>query len=123
MDLAHNRRELNNLQGGVEELLYAGTITGAGNTKASNPKYVMPFKEGTFFLNVTAFTGTDCTVKVLTKHPKQDKWEDLVAFTQATGVTSERKAVAANLGDVIALDWSGTLTSVTFACYAVLKVF
>lgn len=123
MDLAHNRRNLYREQGGVEVLMFSGAITGAGDSKTSNPIYVMPFKEGTFFLNVTAWTGTDLDIKVITKHPKQDKWEELVAFTQVAGVTSEKKAVSANLGDTIALEWTGTLTTATVAIYGILKVF
>ena len=127
MDLALQRRDLYRFHGGIQKVLYEGTITEDGNTKTSNPVYVMPFKEGTFFINCTAKSGTNPTLDllVITKQPGQDQWNTLATFTQLTDVGSEMKAVAANLGDTIALIWTkgGTTPSFTVKVTAILKVF
>jgi hypothetical protein len=128
VDLAHTRRELYKNQGGVCVLMYEGTITADGDTKTSKPIYVMPFKEGTFFINVSEHSGTTPTLDMLvvTKHPQQDQWETLVTFTQIGDTNGhEMKPVAANLGETIALSWTkgGTSPSYTVKIYAVLKVY
>ena len=80
-------------------------------------------KEGTFFLDVTAIeaaTTLDC--KIQTQDPVSLKWVDLVAFTQAAGVTTEKKAVTANLGNKLQATYSITNSKkATFTCSCVIK--
>lgn len=103
----------------------SGAVTAAGNTQ-STPVRVSQFKEANFFLDVTAIAGTtkQFTATVYTKDPVSGKWFSLVAFTQATDVTSEMKTVAANLGEYISIAWvkHADTTSITFSLSAVLKV-
>lgn len=66
------------------------------------------------FLHVTAFTGTDVTIKVQ-ESPDNSTWADLITFTQATGVTSEVGTGAGTIDRYLRVDISGTFTSVTFA--------
>ena len=68
------------------------------------------------FLHVTAFSGTDITIK-LEDSANDSAWADLLTFTQATGVTSERVAVAAAASTpdrYVKCSWTGTFSSVTF---------
>lgn len=103
----------------------SGAKTANGNTQAT-PINVRQFKEANFFLDVTAIAGTtkQFTPTVYTKDPVSGKWFSLVAFTQATDVTSEMKVVAANLGEYISIAWikHADTTSITFTLSAVLKV-
>lgn len=103
----------------------SGAVTANGNTQ-STPVRVSQFKEANFFLDVTAIAGTtkQFTATVYTKDPVSGKWFSLVAFTQATDVTSEMKTVAANLGEYISIAWvkHADTTSITFSLSAVLKV-
>lgn len=66
-------------------------------------------------LHVTAFTGTNCVVKI--QDSTDDAvWNDLITFTTATGVTSERLTVAGTVDRYVrAQIASGTFTSITFA--------
>jgi hypothetical protein len=66
------------------------------------------------FLHVTAFTGTDVTIKVQ-ESPDNSTWADMITFTQATGVTSESGTASGTIDQYLRVDISGTFTSVTFA--------
>jgi len=86
----------------VSSKLYEGTAVTTEIDNKNDPIEVGPFKEATFFLSCTAFTGTTLNVKIYTKDPAADVWHQLVAFTELSDVGTEMKAVAANLGDKIA---------------------
>jgi len=105
-------------------LLASATRTTSGDTSAT-PVDVKKYKEAVFFLDVTAVSGTAPTldVKIKTKDPVSGKWFDLAAFTQATDVTSEMKAVSGLLGSQIAVFYTigGTTPSFTFSVGVVLK--
>lgn len=105
-------------------LLASAARTTSGDTSAT-PVDVKKYKEAIFFLDVTAVSGTTPTldVKIKTKDPVSGKWFDLVAFTQATAVTSEMKAVSGLLGSQISVFYTigGTTPSFTFSVGAVLK--
>ena len=66
------------------------------------------------FLHITAFTGTNVTVKVQ-ESPDNSTWADMITFTQATGVTSESGTAAGTVDRYLRVDISGTFTTVTFA--------
>jgi len=107
----------------ISVTIKSGAVTAGGNTQ-STPQRVSQFKEANFFLDLTAKAGTlTFNISVFTKDPVSGKWFSLVAFTQASDVTTEMKTVAANLGAYIACVWTiGAATSVTFSLSAVLKV-
>lgn len=86
----------------VSSKLYEGTVVTTEVDNKSDPIEVGPFKEATFFLNCSAFTGTTLDVVIYTKDPAADKWHAIATFTQLSAVGSEMKTVAANLGDKIA---------------------
>lgn len=86
----------------VSSKLFEGDVNEAEVDNKDDPIEVGPFKEATFFLNVSAFAGTNINVKIYSKDPAADKWHEIAAFTQLTDVGSELKSVAANLGDKIA---------------------
>lgn len=108
-------------------LLFSGTVTANGNSH-SNRKNVMPFKEGNFFLDVTAKAGTTPTldVKVVSKDPNPltDKWSQLFAFAQKTDVGQEMKTQVGNLGENLSIEYTvgGTTPSFTFTVYAIVKI-
>jgi len=106
--------------------LRASSATAANGDSKLTPVKVTQFKEGEFFLDVTAKSGTSPTLNVVivTKDPVSGKWFTLVSFTQATDVTTERKVVTGNLGAFLAATWTigGTATpTFTFSVGAVLK--
>ena len=108
-------------------LLYDGTTAGAGATDThTDAKFVGPYKEADFYIVCSAKSGTDPTLDVLveTKHPTLDKWFTIVTFAQLVDVGQERKVLAANLGDTLAIKKTvgGTVTpTFTFSVYAVVK--
>lgn len=123
-DVAYSKDELEQHGGAVVEI-FTGTKTATGNTKTA-PVEVMHFKEGTFFIDCTAKAGTTPTlnVTVLTYDKSGDDWHVIATFTELTDVGKEMKAVAANMGDKIAIVYTlgGTTPSFTFTVSAVLKV-
>jgi hypothetical protein len=66
------------------------------------------------FLHLTAFSGTDVTIKVQ-ESADNLAWADLITFTQATGATSEVAAATGTIDRYLRVDISGTFTTVTFA--------
>jgi len=64
-------------------------------------------------LHVTAFTGTDATVKI-TDSTDDAVFADHITFTQATDVTSERLTSTGTVNRYARVELSGTFTSITF---------
>jgi len=86
----------------ISKKLYEGDVNETEVDNKDDPIDVGPFKEATFFLNVSAFAGTNINVKIYSKDPAADKCHELAAFNQLTAIGNEMKPVAANLGDKIA---------------------
>lgn len=123
-DVAYSKDELEQHGGAVWEI-FSGVKGATGDTKAT-PVEVMHFKEATFFIDCSARSGTSPTldVTVLTYDKSGDDWHVIATFTQLTAAGKEMKAVAANLGDKLAIIYAigGTTPSFTFTVSAVLKV-
>lgn len=120
-----NKNELIVIRAWTATFKVSGAVAANGDSKAT-PVNVKQLKEGEFFLDVTAVSGTSPTLNVVivTKDPISGKWFTLVSFTQATGVTTERKVLTGNLGADLAATWTigGTATpTFTFSIGAVLK--
>jgi len=119
-----NKNELVAIRAWDATFKASGAVTASGDSKAT-PVNVKQFKEGEFFLDVTAASGSSPTLNVVivTKDPISGKWFTLVSFTQATGVTTERKVLTGNLGADLAATWAlgGTTPNFTFSIGAVLK--
>lgn len=64
-------------------------------------------------LHVTAFNGTDATIKI-TDSVDEGVYADLITFTQATDVTSERVAATGTVNRWTRVELAGTFTSITF---------
>jgi hypothetical protein len=124
MEVLLNKNELIAIRAKTATLRASSAATASGDSKLT-PEKVTQFKEGDFFLDVTAASGTTPTlnVSIVTKDPISGKWFTLVSFTQATGVTTERKPITVNLGAFLAATWTigGTTPSFTFSIGAVLK--
>ena len=86
----------------VSSKLYEGSVNTTEVDNKDDPIEAGPFKEATFFLSCTAFTGTTLNVKIYTKDPAADVWHQIAAFTELSDVGVEMEVVAANLGDKIA---------------------
>ncbi len=73
-----------------------------------------------FYLEVTAFTGTDCTIKIQESSDNGvgDAFADVTggAFTQVTGITAERIATSntQTVERYLRVVTSGTFSSITF---------
>jgi len=122
----YNSKELEKY-GGKKILMFGGTVTASGNnrTNTSFPILnVMPFKEASFFLNVSAVGGAGTfDLNVESKNPAGDIYETLASFTQLAAIGHEKKNVAANLGEALSLAWTvATFTSVTFEVYGIFKI-
>ncbi|GAI88434.1 unnamed protein product, partial [marine sediment metagenome] len=109
-----------------------GALT--GDTK-TDPKSVMQFKEGTFFLRHAAIVGAVPTldVEVHTKDPAPgEHWYKVFAFSPITTAPAggEKKDVpgaaaeGVTLGENICITWDKKTADVgtTFTVYAVLKI-
>src|SRR5690606_14086003 len=83
------------------------------------------YKEGTFFLNVTAVSGTDVTLDVVieTKDPVSGEWFEIARFAQVTETDKEHITVTGGLGSVIRVVYAiaGEDASFTFSLGAVVK--
>lgn len=83
------------------------------------------YKEATFFLNVTAVSGTDVTLDVVieTKDPVSGEWFEITRFNQVTETAKEHISVTGGLGSVIRAVYSitGGGASFTFSLGAVVK--
>lgn len=66
------------------------------------------------FLHITAFTGTNVTVKVQ-ESPDNSTWADMITYTAATAIGSQSGTAAGTIDRYLRVDISGTFTSVTFA--------
>jgi hypothetical protein len=64
-------------------------------------------------LHVTAFDGTDATIKI-TDSVDEGVYADLITFTEATDVTSERVAATGTVNRWTRVELTGTFTSITF---------
>ncbi len=65
-------------------------------------------------LHITAFTGTDATIKVADS-ADDAAWADLITFTTATAVGAQRAAATGTVNRYARVELSGTFTSLTFA--------
>jgi len=101
-----------------------GASSLTGDTKATK-KAVMPFKEITFFLNCSQFHSslTSLVVSIIHKDPVSGEWHNLVTFSTLNAVGKEKKAITANIGDEIAMEYTlvGAYTA-TFSVGATAKI-
>jgi hypothetical protein len=83
-------------------------LTGVDDTAAST-------FGGVAHLHVTAFTGTNCTIKV--QHSTDNSvWADLITFGSVTDEGSERAVASGTVNRYLRVNvTAGTFTSVTFA--------
>lgn len=92
--------------------LGAETATGA---ETSVDQAASSSNGGVANLHVTAFTGTDCTIKIQDS-ADDAAWADLITFSTVSGVTSERATVTGTVDRYVRVNiTAGTFTSVTFA--------
>lgn len=66
------------------------------------------------YLHVFSFTGTSCTISI-EDSADDSAWASLIAFTAATGKTSERKTVSGTVDRYVRVSTSGTFTECSFA--------
>jgi len=104
--------------------LYSGTATASGDTYTSpvGTKYA---KEGTFFLDITAVSGTsptlDVTLRVYDRF--SDDWYLLGTFTQKNSTGIDIGQIQYGLGEKVAIKYviSGSNPSFTFSVNATFK--
>ena len=105
--------------------LYSGTATASGNSRTSpiNTEFV---REATFFLNITAVSGTNPTLDVTIKtyDPITASWHLLATFDQKSSITTDVGYVQYGLSKQVACDYvvGGTNTpTFTFSVTANIK--
>jgi hypothetical protein len=103
-------------------LLSSSIVTTNGNTADIN---VGNYKEGIFFLNVTAVSGTSPTldVSIQSKDPVSGVYFTIANFTQVTDITSQSICITSCMGSIIRVQYKvgGTNPSFTFSVGGVLK--
>ena len=106
------------------ETLYSGTAAATGNTQAT-PKVSKYSEEGTFFLDVTAASGTDETLDVTLQIYDSigENWHTLATFDQKTTTGTDVGYVEYGLGTKLAVLYTigGTDPSFTFSVSVLLK--
>ena len=106
------------------EMLTAGKRTDSSATNGTSHNYGAATANGLVaHLHVFAFTGTSVTVKIQqsSDNGSGDAFADLITFTAATGVTSERKVTASLTTAVeqyLRVVTTGTFSSAVFAVCA-----
>ena len=102
----------NGIRGGVS-LHALGAETTTGDYASVNNLASSAFG-GAGHLHVTAFTGSNCTIKI--QHSINDAdWVDLITFTSVTGVTQQRSTVTGTVNQYLRAQISaGTFSSATF---------
>ena len=104
--------------------LYSGTATSSSDTHSSsiNTKYV---NEGTFFLDITAVSGTSPTlvVEIETYNTIADKWQTIGTFSSRSAIADDIGQIEFGLGEQVAISYTigGTTPSFTFSVNASLK--
>lgn len=106
------------------ETLFSGTAGATGNTQ-STPKVCRYSKEGVFFLDVTAASGSSPTLDVTinTYDAVGGNWHLLASFDQMTTTGTDVGYVEYGLGDKLSITYTigGTTPSFTFTVAAHLK--
>lgn len=88
--------------------------TGTGNF-SSVDQTASSSNGGIANLHVTAFSGTNCTIKVQDS-ANNSTWADLITFSSVTGVTQQRATVTGTVDRYVrCIISAGTFSSVTFA--------
>ena len=86
--------------------------SGTGNHASVN-QTAQSANGATAFLHVTQFDGTNATVTI-EDSANDSTFASLVAFSQATGVTSEKVTVAGTVEQYVRVALTGTFTTITF---------
>jgi len=111
---------------GLVKKVYEGQVLASGNNNGTDEIAVLGFKEASFFIYCSAIVTTGSVlVTIQTKNPDPllTQYEDLVAFSAISTTGGEKKDASANLGSILSIKWVfTTTTSITFSCYAVLKI-
>lgn len=106
------------------ETLFSGTVTANGNSRSS-PVITKWAKEGIFFIDITAVSGTSPTLDITLKiyNELDEKWHLLATFSQKTAVGTDIGYVQYGLGEKVAIDYAvgGTTPSFTFKVTTNLK--
>ena len=103
------------------ELLTAGVRTDTAATNGSSLANAASSASGlAAYLQVFAFTGTSVTVTIQESSDNGvgDPWATSIAFTAATGITTERKTVTGTVEMYLRVITTGTFTSALFAVMA-----
>lgn len=106
------------------QVLFSGTAGATGNTQ-STPKVCRYSKEGVFFLDVTAASGSSPTLDV-TIHTYDEvggNWHLLGTFDRMTATGTDVGYIASGLGEKLSVTYTigGTTPSFTFKVAVNLK--
>jgi len=99
--------------GYVGKVLHHNNQESSTGASASIDNTAQTTNGATAFLHVTQFSGTDATVTI-EDAVTEPTYGSLVAFTQVTGLTSEKVTVAGNVERFARINLTGTFTTITF---------
>jgi len=85
------------------QTLFSGTVTSDGNTQ-STPVKCRWAKEATFFLDVTALSGT-LDIEIQTKDSRTGKWHKLATFDQKNGTGTDEGFIEYGIGELLAVKY------------------
>ena len=99
------------------QILHALGSESASGTGAASNNAASPSDGGAAYLQVTVKSGTSPTLDVKIRDSADNStYADLISFTQATGVTAERKTVSGTVNQYTLASWThgGTSPEFTF---------
>jgi len=103
-------------------ILSASALKDADGNTHSAPIDVSGFKDGIFFLEVTASVApTSLDVDINTYDPLTDDWYKIGNFAQMTGNGKAAPVSLTSLGQKIAISWTLVGTSFTFSVSGIVK--
>jgi hypothetical protein len=98
---------------------YMGVVLHHNNQESSTANFTgvdgtaQTTSGATAFLHVTQFSGTDATITI-EDAATEPTYGSLVAFTQVTGLTSEKVTVSGTVERFARVALTGTFTTITF---------
>ena len=92
--------------------IFSGSVTADGNTQ-DTPTKCRWSKEATFFLNITAISGT-LDIEIQTKDPLTSEWHKLATFDQKSGTGTDEGFIDYGIGEQLSakyvIDGSATFS-------------
>jgi len=100
------------------QVIHTGAVTACGNTR-STPAKCRWAKEATFFLNITAISGT-LDLEIQTKDTRTGEWHKLATFDQKNCICTDEGFIEYGIGAELSVEYEVS-NSATFSLNVYLK--